>query len=170
MGRTQSGGVDISLTDPVSSFHFLFGPARVRPKLEGELTTPPWCPTSRMNYRSTCKKMAEGAKEKRKRGKDYLAWGAVGGLSDVWLVVVLMEELMAAVGCWRMKKKVCGEERNELDNAITTWGGRAVACGGDDGGQTGDEGAGVWRPQWREKGAWQRSHHVRWSGDCLWWR
>jgi hypothetical protein len=24
-----------------------------------------------------------GAKEKRKRGRDYLTWGAVGGLSDV---------------------------------------------------------------------------------------
>ena len=42
-------------------------------------------------------------------------------------------------------------ERKELDNAVTTWGGRAIACGGDNDGQTGDEGVGVWRPRWRER-------------------
>jgi len=38
-------------------------------------------------------------------------------------------------------------ERKELDNAVTTWGGQAIACGGDDNGQIDDESVGVWRPQ-----------------------
>ena len=60
---------------------------------------------------------------------------------------------MGEVSCWRMKKKVCRGERKrkELGNWVATWGGWATSCGGDDSGQTGDKGAGVWRAWWRKR-------------------